>query len=361
MTTAIFQDVEKYYGKTQVIPPFNLQINSSEFVVMIGPSGSGKSTLLRMLSGLEEISNGKILLGGQELKTLSQLERNIAMVFQNYALYPHMSVFANMSLGLKLRKYSASEIKKQVLAISDMLDINDLLNRKPAALSGGQQQRVAIGRALVRKPSLCLFDEPLSNLDVSLRSRMRIELKEIHDKLQNTVVYVTHDQVEAMTLADRIIVLNEGRIEQDGTPTEIFEKPKNLFVAQIMGSPTINILHNMAAILQSASSQEENQRKMQVLYPEGYSIDNLIIGVRSEDIKPVNAEEKQDSKLYFNGEICFTELLAGTTNLHIRLATQEEVICSVQGISHYHVGDVVSFAIENNYIHWFDKQTQERI
>src|SRR6476659_496553 len=234
--------VKMYDGGVQAVKGIDLEIADREFVVLVGPSGCGKSTTLRMIAGLEEISEGEIWIGGDVVNDVPPRDRDIAMVFQNYALYPHMSVFDNMAFGLKLRKFPKDEIKRRVDEAARILDIGMLLDRKPRALSGGQRQRVAMGRAIVRNPKVFLFDEPLSNLDAKLRVQMRIEIKRVHQKVRTTTVYVTHDQVEAMTLADRVVVMNRGRIEQIGTPNDLYHAPKTRFVAGFIGSPAMNFL-----------------------------------------------------------------------------------------------------------------------
>ncbi|MDQ8028909.1 MAG: sn-glycerol-3-phosphate ABC transporter ATP-binding protein UgpC [Brevundimonas sp.] len=234
--------VTKRFGTTEVLKGIDLEIADGEFVVFVGPSGCGKSTLLRTIAGLEEASGGQIEIGGRTVNDLSPSDRGIAMVFQSYALYPHMSVYENMAFGLKLAKADKAEIDRRVRAAAETLNITDYLERKPKALSGGQRQRVAIGRAIVREPEVFLFDEPLSNLDAALRVRMRYEFASLHERLKTTMIYVTHDQVEAMTLADRIVVLNGGIIEQVGAPMELYERPRNLFVAEFIGSPKMNLI-----------------------------------------------------------------------------------------------------------------------
>ena len=234
--------VTKRFGTTEVLKGIDLDIADGEFVVFVGPSGCGKSTLLRTIAGLEEASGGEIAIGGRTVNELSPSERSVAMVFQSYALYPHMSVYENMAFGLKLARADKGEIDRRVRAVAETLNISDYLERKPKALSGGQRQRVAIGRAIVREPQLFLFDEPLSNLDAALRVRMRYEFAALHERLKTTMIYVTHDQVEAMTLADRIVVLNGGRIEQVGRPMELYQRPRNLFVAEFIGSPRMNLI-----------------------------------------------------------------------------------------------------------------------
>jgi multiple sugar transport system ATP-binding protein len=242
MAEVNLRQVVKKYGEVEAVRSIDLDIPNNEFVVLVGPSGCGKSTTLRMIAGLEEITSGDIAIGGEIVNDLPPKDRDIAMVFQNYALYPHMTSFENMAFGLKLRKFSKAEIKSRVEQAARILDITELLDRRPKALSGGQRQRVAMGRAIVRNPKVFLFDEPLSNLDAKLRVQMRTEIKRVHQKVKTTTVYVTHDQVEAMTLADRVVVMNQGRIEQIGSPQELYHQPRTRFVAGFIGSPAMNFI-----------------------------------------------------------------------------------------------------------------------
>ncbi|MGH7376458.1 MAG: ABC transporter ATP-binding protein, partial [Candidatus Methylomirabilales bacterium] len=237
MATVYLESLTKRFDEVVAVRDVNLEIQDQEFVVLVGPSGCGKSTTLRMIAGLEEISEGKVFIGGRLVNDVPPKDRDIAMVFQNYALYPHMSVYDNMAFGLKLRKFPREEIAQRVREAAEILGIQELLHRKPKALSGGQRQRVAVGRAIVRKPQVFLFDEPLSNLDAKLRVQMRVELKKLHQRLQATIVYVTHDQVEAMTMGDRIVVMRDGRIHQVGPPLQVYANPVNRFVAGFIGSP----------------------------------------------------------------------------------------------------------------------------
>jgi multiple sugar transport system ATP-binding protein len=242
MAQVIISDIVKKFGKTEVVHGISLDIIDKEFVVLVGPSGCGKSTVLRMVAGLEKITSGTVSIGDRIVNDIAPKDRDVAMVFQNYALYPHMNVFGNMSFGLKLSKTPKAEILERVNEAAAILGLEELLHRKPHELSGGQRQRVAMGRAIVRKPSVFLFDEPLSNLDAKLRTQMRVEIKRLHQKVQSTAIYVTHDQVEAMTLADRIVVMRNGNIEQVGQPIELFQNPANTFVAGFIGSPPMNLV-----------------------------------------------------------------------------------------------------------------------
>ena len=242
MSEIKLENLKKSFGKTDVIHDLSIDVKDGELIVIVGPSGCGKSTLLRMVAGLEDADQGNIIIDGKKVNELEPMERNIAMVFQNYALYPHMSVFGNMAYGLKIAKISKDEINSRVQKAADILELGELLERKPSQLSGGQRQRVAMGRAIVRNPVAFLFDEPLSNLDAKLRVQMRLEIKKLQTQLKTTSLYVTHDQVEAMTLADRMIVMNNGNVEHIGTPLEVYTKPRTLFTAQFIGSPAMNNL-----------------------------------------------------------------------------------------------------------------------
>ena len=284
-----FEDIDKSFGENNVISKFNLEVEKGKFIVLLGPSGCGKSTLLRMIAGLEKIDYGKILLENNLLNNLLPSKRQIAMVFQSYALYPHMNVFQNISFGLKSEKISKDQIKEKVIEASKILKIEDLLNRKPKELSGGQRQRVAIGRAITRNPKLFLFDEPLSNLDAALRSEMRVEISKLHKKLKSNIVYVTHDQVEAMTLADKIVIMNKGKIEQFGDPEDIYNNPRNIFVAEFIGNPKMNIVK-----IERKNIINKNTLRLfnKDIYFENYNFKNdLYIGIRPEDVLLENSSE----------------------------------------------------------------------
>ncbi len=284
-----FEDIDKSFGENNVISNFNLQVEKGEFIVLLGPSGCGKSTLLRMIAGLEKIDNGKILLENNLLNNLLPSKRQIAMVFQSYALYPHMNVFQNISFGLKSEKISKDQIKDKVIESSKILKIEELLDRRPKELSGGQRQRVAIGRAITRNPKLFLFDEPLSNLDAALRSEMRVEISKLHKRLKSNIIYVTHDQIEAMTLADKIVILNKGKIEQFGSPDDIYNNPNNIFVAEFIGNPKMNILK-----IQKENILNKNTFKLfnQKITFENINFENgLYVGIRPEDISFENKNE----------------------------------------------------------------------
>ncbi len=284
-----FEDIDKSFGENNVISKFNLEVEKGKFIVLLGPSGCGKSTLLRMIAGLEKIDYGKILLENNLLNNLLPSKRQIAMVFQSYALYPHMDVFQNISFGLKSEKISKDQIKEKVIEAAKILKIEDLLNRRPKELSGGQRQRVAIGRAITRNPKLFLFDEPLSNLDAALRSEMRVEISKLHKKLKSNIVYVTHDQVEAMTLADKIVIMNKGNIEQFDTPEDIYTEPKNIFVAEFIGNPKMNIFKIKSNDIIDNTAFKLFGKKIVL---ENLNIKNdFYIGIRPEDISLENKGE----------------------------------------------------------------------
>ncbi len=291
MSKIVIKNLEKSFGDNKVINNFSIDINDGEFIVLVGPSGCGKSTLLRMISGLESINQGEIFLDEKLINNLLPSKREIAMVFQSYALYPHMSVFENMSFGLKMEKINKDEINQKVNAAAATLQIKDLLERKPKQLSGGQRQRVAIGRAITRNPKVFLFDEPLSNLDAALRSEMRVEISKLHKKLKSNIIYVTHDQIEAMTLADRIVVLNKGNIEQFGAPSEIYSDPNNIFVAEFIGSPKMNIIKiNKEQIINSKTLLLFNNK---ITFENFEFKDEIYLGIRPEDISLENNHEIQ--------------------------------------------------------------------
>ena len=284
-----FEDIDKSFGKNNVISKFNLEVEKGKFIVLLGPSGCGKSTLLRMVAGLEKIDKGKILLENNLLNDLLPSKRQIAMVFQSYALYPHMNVFQNISFGLKSEKFSKNEINDKVTEAAKVLKIEELLNRRPKELSGGQRQRVAIGRAITRKPKLFLFDEPLSNLDAALRSEMRVEISKLHKRLKSNIVYVTHDQVEAMTLADKIVIMNKGNIEQFDTPEDIYSEPKNIFVAEFIGNPKMNIFKIRSQDIINNNSFKLFDKTM--VFENLNFQDDFYIGIRPEDISFENRGE----------------------------------------------------------------------
>jgi len=319
MATIELKNIEKSFGNNKVINNFNIKINDGEFIVLVGPSGCGKSTLLRMISGLESIDKGEIHLDNKIINNLIPSKRGIAMVFQSYALYPHMNVYENMSFGLKTEKLEKNEIDKKVKDAAKTLQIEDLLERKPRQLSGGQRQRVAIGRAITRNPKLFLFDEPLSNLDAALRSEMRVEISKLHKQLNTNMIYVTHDQIEAMTLADKIVILNNGNVEQVGTPDEIYNNPSNIFVAEFIGVPKMNILRNgIESLLKNLN-----------LKPETY------LGIRPEHIHTNgNGEVKLDVKVDLIENLGFEKIIYATyKGQELRIKTSDNISQNLKQIS----------------------------
>ena len=326
MSKIKIKKLEKSFGDNKVINNFNIDIDDGEFIVLVGPSGCGKSTLLRMISGLESIDKGEIFLDSKLINNLIPSKREIAMVFQSYALYPHMNVFENMSFGLKMEKISKKEIDEKVNKAATTLQIKDLLDRKPKQLSGGQKQRVAIGRAITRNPKVFLFDEPLSNLDAALRSEMRVELSKLHKKIKSNIIYVTHDQVEAMTLADRIVVLNKGNIEQFGSPNEIYSDPNNVFVAEFIGSPKMNIIKIEKEKIINANTLH--------LFNSKISFDNfkfneeVYLGIRPEDISLKNNHEIQ-----FEVKVDLVENLGFEKIVYAKTLNNEIVIKSPESIT----------------------------
>ena len=361
MADVLLSGVAKAYGETKILHGVDLEIRDGEFMVFVGPSGCGKSTLLRTIAGLEEITGGELRIGGVLVNDVPPAERGIAMVFQSYALYPHMNLYDNMAFGLKLAKVPKQEIDGAVRNAAKILHIEHLLDRKPKDLSGGQRQRVAIGRAIVRKPEVFLFDEPLSNLDAALRVRMRYEFAKLHEELKTTMVYVTHDQVEAMTLADRIVVLSAGRIEQVGTPLELYEHPDNLFVAGFIGSPKMNFL---AAELVRGSNAEA-----QIRLTDGNTLlarvdasrispgDKLTLGVRPEHIRI--SREGGDGNL-LHSTVAFVESLGGTTFAYCPYPGLEEPLtCQFEGrngCDRLRSGDALQLHLPPEALYLFDAQ-----
>jgi multiple sugar transport system ATP-binding protein len=326
MAEVSLRKVVKRYDEVEAVRGIDLDISDHEFVVLVGPSGCGKSTTLRMIAGLEDISDGDILIGGDVVNDVPPKDRDIAMVFQNYALYPHMTVAENMSFGLRLKRYPKAEIKSRIDEAARMLDISELVDRKPKQLSGGQRQRVAMGRAIVRNPKVFLFDEPLSNLDAKLRVQMRIEIKKVHQKVRTTTVYVTHDQVEAMTLADRVVVMNHGRIEQIGTPNELYHKPATRFVASFIGSPAMNFI---PCQLEDAAGKLQVRLTDKLAFPlpparaARYQkiprADKLLLGIRPEHITEASAHAEEPGVETFDAVLDVTEPMGMETLVYFPL------------------------------------------
>jgi multiple sugar transport system ATP-binding protein len=305
----------KRYGSTQVVHGIDLSVEDGEFVVFVGPSGCGKSTTLRMIAGLEEIDSGTISIAGRVVNRLEPKERNIAMVFQNYAIYPHMSVAENIAFGLYTAKLDKAEKRRQVEAAAKVLGLETLLDRLPSALSGGQRQRVAIGRAMVRNPAVFLFDEPLSNLDAQLRAQMRLEIKRLHQRLGSTIVFVTHDQVEAMTMADRIVVMCEGRILQVGTPMDLYERPANVFTARFIGSPTMNILPGRVMLEEGQSVLAAGTCRLPLSRTLSSPASDVLVGVRPQELRVL--KDGDAAELGFSGTAAVIEPLGSETFVHV--------------------------------------------
>ena len=325
MSEIIIKNLNKSYGNNKVINSFDIEILDGEFIVLVGPSGCGKSTLLRMISGLETVDEGEIFLDKKLINNLIPSKRGIAMVFQSYALYPHMNVYENMSFGLKMEKLSKNEIDQKVNEAANTLQIKDLLERKPKELSGGQRQRVAIGRSITRNPKLFLFDEPLSNLDAALRSEMRVEISKLHEKMKSNIIYVTHDQVEAMTLADRIVILNNGNIEQFGTPNEIYSDPNNIFVAEFIGSPKMNIIRiDKENIINGNTLKVLNN---EIKFKQLNLKDEIYLGIRPEDISVKDEHSiKFEVKVDLIENLGFERIIySSSQNNEIKIKTSENI------------------------------------
>ena len=353
--------VKTYPGNVTVVPDLNLEIEDKEFVVLVGPSGCGKSTTLRMIAGLEDISGGEMYIGERLVNEIAPKERDISMVFQNYALYPHMTVYKNLAFGLELAKEDKKVIDQKIRKVAKDLDIEYLLNRKPKALSGGQRQRVAVGRSMVRNPSVFLFDEPLSNLDAKLRGEMRAVIKQLHEKLQTTFVYVTHDQVEAMTMADRIVVMKDGYIQQNDIPQKLFDCPCNKFVAGFIGMPQMNFFD-----CELKKKDDEFYLKFanyEILLPEsknqngcldGYVGKTISAGIRPNDLSIV------DKEYTINGEVELKELMGAESYIYVN---SNDVRFTVRTVGSYkcEIGQGVSIKFDTEKIHLFDKETTKTI
>lgn len=364
MASISFKNVTKIYdGATSpVVPNLNLEIKDKEFVILVGPSGCGKSTTLRMIAGLESVSEGELYIGDKVVNKIPPKDRDIAMVFQNYALYPHMNVYKNIAFGLNLRKVDKEEIDRRVRDAAKILDLVHLLDRKPKELSGGQRQRVALGRAMVRQPSVFLLDEPLSNLDAKLRASMRTEIARLHQKLDTTFVYVTHDQTEAMTMGDRIVVMKDGIIQQYDTPQVLYDTPVNLFVAGFIGSPQMNFLE--------VSIRKENNKlyallgKNKLAVPEfkkaalaSYEGKRVIMGFRPEDFY---TEEKPAADNTISAEMTFSELLGADYNLYMNI-NDDKIIVKIPATVQRPESGPVKLAVNMNKAHFFDKESEKAI
>ncbi|MGN0165707.1 MAG: ABC transporter ATP-binding protein [Lachnospiraceae bacterium] len=351
------------------VKEFNLDIKDKEFIIFVGPSGCGKSTTLRMIAGLEEITSGELYIGDKLMNDVEPKDRDIAMVFQNYALYPHMSVYDNMAFGLKLRKVPKDQIDKLVNEAAKILGIEPLLDRKPKALSGGQRQRVAMGRAIVRNPKVFLMDEPLSNLDAKLRVQMRIEISKLHQRLETTIIYVTHDQTEAMTLGTRIVVMKDGLIQQVDTPQHLYDRPNNLFVAGFMGSPQMNFIdctvnvHGSDVYLQFTNSEisiKIPEARAKKLIDGGYEDKEVVLGIRPEDVKDEEAFIATSPESAFDAAVKVYELLGAEVFLYFTV-DDHDITARVNPRTTARPGDTIKIALDLTKMHIFDKETEQII
>ena len=359
MAQVIIRNANKMYGDVHAVKDVNLQVHDTEFIVFVGPSGCGKTTTLRMVAGLETITSGDIIIGNRVVNELPPMDRDIAMVFQNYALYPHMSVYDNMAFGLKMRKFDRAEIAKRVQRASEILDIQQLLQRKPRQLSGGQRQRVALGRAIVRDPEVFLFDEPLSNLDAKLRVQMRVELKKLHERLGTTAIYVTHDQVEAMTLGDRVVVMRDGWVQQVGEPLELYNNPANKFVAGFIGSPAMNFAN--VTVKETNGALLAENKGLNIKLPDetahrlrGHVGQQVTLGVRPEDLYVATTADPDH--LSFNAVIEVIEQLGSEIVLDMKVG-DSTMVASVEPTLRTKVHDQLRLAMRPSRLHLFDTQT----
>ena len=363
MGQVVLKGINKFYESVHAVKDVNLQIRDKEFVVFVGPSGCGKTTTLRMIAGLEAISSGDISIDGNVINALAPMDRDIAMVFQNYALYPHMSVYDNMAFGLKMRKFERPEIEKRVREAADILGIGELLKRKPRQLSGGQRQRVALGRAIVRHPRVFLFDEPLSNLDAKLRVQMRVELKKLHLRLGTTAIYVTHDQVEAMTLGDRVVVMKDGAVQQVGEPLELYNQPANKFVAGFIGSPAMNFA--AVTVTEADGSLIAENSGLRIKLPDeiaqrlrGHIGREVILGVRPEDLTVAGSADLDHP--CFDAVIEVVEQLGSEILLDMKVG-ESIMVASVEPTARVRVADKLRVAMRRSRLHVFDAQTEAAI
>lgn len=346
MATIKLDNIHKSFGKTKVIHGVSIDVKEGEFIVIVGPSGCGKSTLLRMVAGLETVSEGEIRIDDRRVNEAEPMDRDIAMVFQNYAIYPHMSVRKNIGFGLRTAKMSKADKEARIDEVAGILDMTDLLERKPNQLSGGQRQRVAIGRAMVRDPAVFLFDEPLSNLDAQLRTQMRLEIKKLHQRVGNTIVFVTHDQVEAMTMADRIVIMKDGYIQQVGTPSEVYHKPANTFVARFIGAPSMNMLPGKSA--QGGVDLQIGTRAP--VKSSAKAEQSVVLGVRPDDLTPV------DDNPLIEGVVTVLEPLGPETLIYVDTA-YGEIIAKADGRNPPGVGSTVRLGAAAQNLHVFDAET----
>ncbi len=365
MASLKFKNINKIYPNgSQAVFDFNLDVTDKEFIVFVGPSGCGKSTTLRMIAGLEEITKGDFLIDNKRVNDVSPKDRDIAMVFQSYALYPHMTVAENMGFGLKLRKLPKEEVEKKVREAAKMLGLTEYLDRKPKALSGGQRQRVALGRAITRNAKVFLMDEPLSNLDAKLRGQTRAEITALHERIGATTIYVTHDQIEAMTMASRIVVMKDGRIQQIGSPREIYNNPDNVFVGGFIGSPPMNFLK---ATLKDGMLEVSKDiilkvpaGKLEKLKEAGYDNKSLIVGIRPEDVHTEGVVKDTYKESTFKMEVKIAEFLGSESFIHAEI-NNTPFVGKIDGRTEVHNGDKLEVAIDMNKVHYFDEKTEKNI
>jgi multiple sugar transport system ATP-binding protein len=364
MASVTYDHISKEYGDVVAVKDLNLAIDDKEFIVLVGPSGCGKTTALRMLAGLEEITKGEVKIGDRIVNDVPPKDRDIAMVFQSYALYPHMTVYDNMAFGLKLRKTPKQDIKRRVQEAAEILGIQEMLTRKPRQLSGGQRQRVALGRAIVREPKVFLFDEPLSNLDAKLRIAMRSEITKLHQRLQTTFIYVTHDQIEAMTMASRIAVINKGVLQQLDTPQTLYDRPDNMFVAGFMGSPAMNFFKAKLRKEDSRLIIEGGAFKVPVVDEkktyQNYVDKSVILGIRPEDIHNPAFVAPGIHAAPVEAKVDVTELMGNEINLYL-LAGQDSIVARVDPRTDFRMGDKVQVAFNMDKAHLFDPDTEKAI
>ncbi|SMC55613.1 ABC transporter ATP-binding protein [Primorskyibacter flagellatus] len=351
MADLSIRDLVKRYDKTQVLHGISLDVEDGEFVVFVGPSGCGKSTTLRMIAGLEEITSGEVSIAGRLVNNLEPKERDIAMVFQNYAIYPHMTVRKNIGFGLRTAKMPRADKERRIDEVAVILGMTDLLDRKPSQLSGGQRQRVAIGRAMVRDPAVFLFDEPLSNLDAQLRTQMRLEIKKLHQRVGNTIIFVTHDQVEAMTMADRIVIMKDGHIQQVGTPSEVYHSPANTFVARFIGAPSMNMLPGVVEDGGKIWLDSGTEVTLNTAAKPGQAV---VLGVRPEDLYP------GDGPALVRGPVLVREPLGAETLIYVG-REGDEVIAKADGRTPPEVGEEVTLTAALENLHVFDAETGEAL
>jgi multiple sugar transport system ATP-binding protein len=365
MASVTFQNVHKKFGDLTIIKSLDIEVQDKEFLVLVGPSGCGKTTALRLLAGLEEITGGEIKIGDRLVNDVAPKDRDIAMVFQSYALYPHLSVYDNMAFGLKLRKTPKEEIKRRVNEAADILGIQELLQRKPRQLSGGQRQRVAVGRAIVREPKVFLFDEPLSNLDAKLRVQMRAEISKLHQRLQTTFIYVTHDQTEAMTMASRIAVINKGNLQQLDTPQNLYDHPNNLFVAGFIGSPAMNFFP--AKVTKDGNKFFVDTEDFKVQIPDalaapykGLEGKNVVFGIRPENIHDPEYAPNNIHGEKVSAKVDVTELMGNETLLYL-VSGKNTFVGRVDPRSHLRVGNQTQFIFDMDKFHIFDAESEQAI